>query len=215
MMTVIMNLIESRVFPEIQNRSELVRMAVGHYLEVLQLVDKSVRGVNQTMAELDSLLTRDADISEGVAQQIERLKHNVQTHNAAGRSEFGVRVVYQFAQMVRTMPEGPWRDEYVSKLNDQFGAMIKRADKQAEAVAEPARRKSADKAVELAVKERVERKKSKFSKNKLRKSRGDGDLAERGEMESGYDVMDMLTHWGALMGEEFTELTGNDGVEFL
>jgi len=225
LLEVMENMIQAGIFPEITSRSVLGRMAIAFFMEMLQHVDSRVKGVHQAMAQVDGVLHKDSTIREGVSSQLRALRECFQAHTAEGRPEFGVRAIYQCAQLVREMPEGPWREEYLRRLEDEFGAQIKRADREAS--------RCAGAKVAKIAKEEV---KGQFGKGgkwaiRLRKGvdqtldpgveyrssrSGKGTGAEDGfgEGDSGTvrvgSMVASLEHWAAIMGEEFVSLEGNN-----
>lgn len=139
--TVMQKIIQARLFPELQTMSDFVRWAITRALDTLLAIDGQVAGMAQGMVGIDQMLAEDRKYADWIESQLGTLKELVLLHNAANRPEFGMRILYQFAQQVQEMPIGPWKGEYLRKLEDQFGPEIRKATKDAKVLAKAEDRK--------------------------------------------------------------------------
>jgi len=143
--SVVTRIIQTNIFPELQSVSDLLRWALSRGLEALLEIDSGVRGLSQGMVGIDQMLQEDKTYGEWIETQIQSLRELVQTHNAAGRAEFGMRAIYQFAQRVREMPVtgsgAVWTAGYLRKLEEQFGADIRKATEEAKKEAKGEKRR--------------------------------------------------------------------------
>lgn len=189
--SVVTRIIQTNIFPELQSVSDLLRWALSRGLEDLLKIDASVRGLSQGMVGIDQMLQEDKTYGEWIETQIQSLRELVQTHNAAGRAEFGMRAIYQFAQRVREMPVtgsgAVWTAEYLRKLEEQFGADIRKATEEAKKEARAGKRR--------------QRKMVRFRHDP-------GEEAEHDNTDWGpqeFQVLDELAGWESWMPAGFAE----------
>lgn len=111
----------SKLFPY-RSKGDIIRHAVKRHLDWLE----TLQPVPSVMAQVDAVLeiVREDEYNSDYQEVFDRLGDGVGRYMAGGQVDMARSLVSRVMASIDRMPEGGWRDRYLSELNARFGNLL-------------------------------------------------------------------------------------------
>jgi len=111
----------SSAFPY-RSKGDIIRHAVRRHLDWLE----TLAPVPSVTAQVDAIIeiVREEEFNEDFRQVFDRLSERIGSYVGVGQVDRAKSLVSRVMNQIESMPDGGWRDQYMSELNSRFGYLM-------------------------------------------------------------------------------------------
>jgi len=118
-----MNIIlSSRRFPY-KTKPDLLRHAMDRHLKWLLTLDSSLPSVMTQIGIITEIL-KDEEFHQEFRRIFDRMGDAVANYMSQGSNTEAQRIILQVIAQVKKMPEGYWRDRYLTEIKQRYGHLL-------------------------------------------------------------------------------------------